>query len=706
MRRALVALAWATILVVGGLLMSWTPALARESELARADHVAVRLIAGVEASGDLTKVPAALDVELDDGWKTYWRSPGEAGLPPALDWTGSTNLAAARLAYPAPERLTVLGLQTFGYKHEVIFPLSLTPKQPGRPLDLRAKVDLLVCAVQCVPETLTLALTIPAGPARPSDAAQTLAKWQARVPGSAAAAGVTITRVAAVKEDQRPALLVEAKAEAPFVAPDVFAELQPSVAFDPPHVTLSADGRTARFVLELSKAGRTSVSLAKRPVTLTLVDGDRALEDMRPIAQGGTIAATESTALWQIMAIALLGGFILNFMPCVLPVLGIKFFTVMSQGGRAPGVIRLGFLASAAGVVVSFLAIALGLIALKAAGQSVGWGIQFQQPAFVAGLAVLVTFFACHLLGLFEIGLPRFIARAVPTGHDGGLFGHFLTGVFATLLSTPCSAPFVGTAIGFAITGKPSVMLAVFLALGLGLAAPYLLVAAVPRLAMALPRPGIWMVWLRKALALPLIATAVWLLTILAAEAGQRVAVATIACLLAIVALLIARARGPVAWRGGLAVIVGLAAVGTILTPAVLSGHVAAREPNKDAIAWRSFDEAAIPNLLAQGKVVFVDVTADWCLTCKANKRFVLADAPLAKRLSTDVVAMQADWTQPNPGIAAYLAGFGRYGIPFNVVYGPRAPDGIILPELLTRESVVAALDQASAGPVKAPPSR
>ena len=678
------------------------PAAAASSPWVKTDHVEARLVTAVSGTGDLATMPVGIEIKLDGDWKTYWRSPGDAGLPPTLDWKGSHNLGTADLLYPAPERVTVLGIQTFGYKHDVLFSVDVKLAEKGKPLDLALKLDILICAEQCIPKSIDLALSVPAGPATPDPAdAQAIAKARAAVPTDSRDSGMAIKSAAEISDKGAPALQVVATSEQPFDKPDVIPEVKPDAQLGTPQVTLSSDKHEATFVLPLSRKLPVGAHLAERAVTLTLTDGNRALEaKVAHIAKGSSAGQeTPGPTLLAMLGVALLGGLILNLMPCVLPVLSLKFVSVVSQGGRAPGQVRAGFLATAAGIVVSFLVIAGVLIAVKAGGRTIGWGIQFQEPGFIAAMAVLVTIFACHLAGFFEIPLPRFIANAAGsrTGPDESLAGHFVTGAFATLLATPCSAPFLGTAVGFALAGQNWEMLAIFFALGVGLALPYLLVAAVPSLATKMPKPGRWMLWVKQVMAIPLALTALWLLGILASQVGPLAAFVLAALLLAIVAAVTLRDRLPEARRGLVFPAVVVLAVVAVIVPDVIAAQVkkSGAEAN-DVIAWKNFDRDQIRSLVSQGKTVFVDVTADWCLTCQANKRFVLSKDAIAKRLNSASVPMQADWTRPDPEIGAYLASYGRYGIPFNIVYGPAAPGGIVLPELLTQSDVSAALDKAS----------
>jgi len=390
----------------------------------------------------------------------------------------------------------------------------------------------------------------------------------------------------------------------------------------------------------------------------------------------------------------------------VLPVLSLKLLSIVKLGGveaRTPRRQRLGLLATAAGIVASFLVLAGGAVALKAAGASVGWGIQFQEPVFLAAMAVVVTLFGANMLGLFEVVLPGramdAAARASGAGRPEkhGLAGPFLTGAFATLLATPCSAPFVGTALGFALSRGPVEIGAIFAALGLGMALPYLLIAAVPRLARLLPRPGRWMIWVKALLGVALFGTAAWLLSVLAVQVPPTAAVVIAGALAAMAVVLWLRRRGGIAIRRVHTVAATVLALAAVLLPLRFDRSDATTVQAASAIPWIRFDRAAIPGLVGEGKVVFVDVTADWCITCQANKKLVIDRDPVAARLKQDgVVAMKADWTKPDAKIADFLGRHGRYGIPFNIVYGPGAPTGIVLPELLTEQAVTGALDQAA----------
>ena len=680
------------------------PAETAYSAWSRTDQTALRLIAASQALGAERSVPLGLQFQLRKGWKIYWRSPGDAGYAPRLDWSDSENLAEARLLWPAPHRFSVLGLETLGYKDEVVLPIEATPRDRGQPLRLRARVDYLTCDDICIPYTARLSLDIPPGDASPTELAHLIDRFAAQVPGDGARHGIAIERLETPGPDEESRLVVTAAAREPFEAPDLFLEGPVELVFAKPELRLGDAGR--RLVAEMRVDGAQFIEggLVGTELTVTLVDGLRSAELKLPVkaAPGsGSVDTGSTVSLAWILGLALAGGLILNLMPCVLPVLSIKLLGVIGHGGGERRHVRLGFLASAAGILASFWVLAAGLSTLKATGQVIGWGIQFQQPWFLIVMTLILTLFAANLWGFFEVGLPRAVAAAGHrAGGPPGLGGHFMTGAFATLLATPCSAPFLGTAVGFALSRGAGEILLVFTAVGLGLALPYLAVAAMPALATRLPRPGRWMIVLRRILGFALAGTGVWLVTVLAAVIAPGAAMAVGFVMIVIIGFLAAGHYFGGLFRKAAMGAVGMLAALTFVIPVTGSPGPSRVSPgeNEGRDFWIAFDEAAIADHVAQGHVVFVDVTADWCVTCQVNKRLVIYQSPVADRLrEADVVAMQADWTRPDAAISRYLARYGRYGIPFNAVYGPRAPDGVVLPELLTDASVRDAMDRAAA---------
>lgn len=678
------------------------------------DEARVRLIAAGDTAGETGNLSLGVHFRIEPGWKINWRSVGDAGLATSVDWTGSENLARPELLWPLPHRFSIFGLETFGYSGEVVLPVNAQLERIGDGVRLRATVRYLACQDICIPHDDVLTLDLPAGSDMPSRDGLLINRFQALAPGDGSAVGLALEDAVLAGPVAAPVLQVAVRSTAPFETPDVFVEGPPGFSFAKPEIRLSEDGRRAILSVATANHMPDDGVLEGKRLTLTVTDGDRGMEQPliarlgTPLEGAGSPASPPvgagSTAptLLGVLGLALLGGLILNLMPCVLPVLSMKLLSVVSQGGRARRDVRMSFVASAAGILFSFLLLAGGAVALKAGGVAIGWGIQFQQPLFLVAMTVLVTLFAYNLFGVFEIAMPGWAgslgARVGGHGPETHSLGsHFMTGALATALATPCSAPFLGTAVGFALARGAAEIFLIFAVLGLGLALPYLLVAAAPGLAAHLPRPGAWMVTVRHILGVALLATTLWLLSVLAAQIGTLAAAVTGAALLAIgFTLWFWRVGRGMPRRVGLG-LAGLLALSVFALPATLAIPQDAAYSPEAFDHWQPLDEDQIPGLIAEGKVVFVDVTADWCITCQANKRIVLDRAAVAERLASDnVVAMRGDWTSPSDDIMRYLESFGRYGIPFNAVYGPGAPDGVALPEILTVNTVTDALNLAA----------
>ena len=671
-------------------------AIAATSQPYESPALTARLITVEDGIGpDAGTISAGLVLDLEEGWKTYWRSPGEVGLPPEVDWAGSRNVASAEVLWPAPERFRAFGIENFGYRDEVIHPIRIDLETPGRPVALRASISMLACSDICVPLSFDLALDIPAGAGIDRSAAEAIAEWAEKVPLSPEAAGMEL-RAAALPPDGA-ALTVELERAAGWRSPDLFPELGDGTAFGAPDIRVSADGRRLWASLPVLAPADPAA-----PLTLTVTDGADAAT-FEDIATGVAVpdppyaevqAGRSWSALGWILALAFAGGLVLNAMPCVLPVLSIKLSSALKSAQETPGRVRTGFLATAAGTLAFMLALAGVVIGLKGLGYAVGWGTQFQNPYFLVVVTVILTLFAASFFGLFDIDLPPGLATRLARAGGRGHVGDFATGAFAALLATPCSAPLLGTAVAFALTGSAFEVVAVFAAMGLGLALPYLIVAARPGLVSVLPRPGRWMLAVKAVLGLLLAATAIWLLWVLAGVRSEALAWSVAALLVGMIGIIALMRVLPSARGWATATAAGLA-VAMIALPALMQPEARAAGRD-DVIAWVPFARADIARHVSEGHAVFVDVTADWCLTCKANKTLVLERAPVVDALAApSVVAMQADWTRPDPRIAAFLEAQGRFGIPFNIVYGPAAPEGIALSEVLTPRAVMDALGAA-----------
>ncbi|WP_417526046.1 protein-disulfide reductase DsbD family protein [Marinovum sp.] len=653
---------------------------AATSETHSSPALTARLIAAEQGvAPDASTLSAGLVIEMGEGWKTYWRSPGEVGLPPELDWSEAQNLAGAELLFPAPTRFTAFDIENFGYGDAVTFPISLTLDRPGQPVDLTTRVRLLVCKDICIPEDFDLTLALPQGTGIDADAAAILATALDQVPEEGAASGFEIE--AAHLSDS--ALTFAVRQATAFRTPDVFPELGTAI-FGKPELRLG-DDRTrlwARVPLLYPLDG------TPEALRLTVTDGAIAGTVTSALTETAPAAPTAARGLVTMALIAVLGGLILNVMPCVLPVLSIKLASAVRKADQGRARVRAGFLLSAAGVLVFFWALAAVTWGLQSMGQAVGWGLQFQSPVFLSTMIVILVLFAANLFGLFELSLPSTLQTRLSVAGGKGRLGDFATGAFAAVLATPCSAPFLGTAVAYALSGGGREIAVIFTALGLGLALPYLAVAAFPGVVGLLPKPGRWMLALKLVMGALLALTAAWLFFVLAAVSGLQAAGLT-ALLMALILAALAFRRLPAR-----ALTVAALAALAITLPALRAPAPA--DAAQGATNWASFDATSLASHVKDGRIVFVDVTADWCLTCKANKALVLDRGPVSEALASDaIIPMQADWTRPSDAISAYLESFGRYGIPFNAVYGPAAPNGIPLPEILTEAAIFEAITQA-----------
>jgi len=655
-----------------------------------------RLISSVTAKGDLNHLPLGLEFRLAPKWKIYWRTPGEAGLPPTIDLLADGHPVASRIEWPVPKRFNAFGFDNYGYDNTVILPLDVSVFATDGPLQLSGQIDALVCADICVPIGGAVKMTIPAGPASPSADARAIAQAAALVPRQVGIASLVPDNVWQAED----ALYLRFAAPVPI--DDVFVEGIEGVAFKRPRL----DGADAIITIEAMSVP----DLAGRDITATIVAGNAFIEKRFTV---GAVAPELSASKpeWTIFVLALLGGLILNLMPCVFPVLAIKIGSVLDAAGQEKSLIRARFLSAAAGIVTSFVILAAVLTAMRQAGAQIGWGIQFQSPIFLSVMILVIGVFVLAMLDRLILPVPGFAQRwtAATSGAAAStqrmLAGDFLTGMLTTVLATPCSAPFVGVAVGFALTGSIVVLFGIFIALGIGLAAPWIVIMLAPGLISALPRPGPWMNWLKRGLALLLVCTAMWLTSILFFIAGLIMTGAVLVGIIMIVSGLAGQSR---VWASPLS-FVGLAIMFWLLVypPAIFNasdGTTATSETAQDLdTLWQAWQPGMIGPLVDAGQTVFVDVTAAWCITCQANKSLVIEQAPVAPFIrhlveSGKLALLRADWTRPSDDIAAFLASYQRYGIPFNIVYGPNATNGIQLGELLTDEFVLDTINKAMIG--------
>lgn len=668
-------------------------------------------------------------------WHTYWKNPGDSGLPTTLDWTLPTGLKAGEIVWPTPSKIPVGTLANYGYEGTVLLPVPVTIDPSVRPagdrIDIALRAAWLVCRKECIPEEGEFRISLPvrSSTALHGAAFDAAARATPRpLPGSPSATdavsmqgqvrildGAIEVQMAHLPLGWRgkslqlfpetPEVIENAPAPQQSWNGAVWSArvpLSPQRSASPSTMAWVVASGAEAWRTELKVAGNWPQAAAPAAATPLPPALDAALK--ANAAAQGQAPSSSSLSLWAALAGALLGGLILNLMPCVFPVLAIKVMGFARHGSdhRAH---RISGLAYTAGVVLSFVLLGLLLIALRAAGEAVGWGFQLQSPAVVAVLALLFTVIGLNLAGVFEFGslLPSGLA-SLQARHPAA--DAFLSGVLAVAVASPCTAPFMGASLGLAVTLPAWQALAVFAAIGLGMALPYLAASWLPAVARALPRPGAWMDHFRRFMAFPMFGTVVWLLWVLGQQSGIDGAAALLACLVAFSMLvwsltltgrsrIVTGALSALALAGllvsvGPAVTRTSADAGTATTPSDAPSSAAASVT--DATRWQPWAPGRVEQLVAGGQPVFVDFTAAWCVTCQYNKKTTLADAQvLADFAAKRVALLRADWTRRDPAITAALTQLGRSGVPVYVIYRAGQPPRV-LPEILSVDEVRAEL--------------
>ncbi|EOB1205163.1 protein-disulfide reductase DsbD family protein [Photobacterium damselae] len=655
--------------------------------------VAVRLMLTGEKNEANKTVEGLLEVKLDKDWKTYWRSPGEGGTAPSINWELSSNLNSVDWHWPLPKRYEFLGVETLGYKHDVIFPMTFHLDDMNKPVFLSGKLTMSSCTSICVLTDYELSLDFNPEKLVPSvDAMVLYNKGNSLVPKPSTA--VELTQVS--YDEAKKIVSIVATNKAGWTNPDVFVDGQSKPVKQTSFLTPKIDVSGEQLIAQVPVSSWFGTpKLVGEPLSVTITDKDIAVELSKTADNKPVIALqNDSLSLLKVIGLALLGGLILNIMPCVLPVLGMKLSSVISAKGLERRQIRAQFIASALGILVSFWLLAGFLALLKVSGQALGWGVQFQSPWFIGAMMIITGLFAANMLGLFEIRLSSNTNTWLATRGGNSYGGHFVQGMFATLLATPCSAPFLGTAVAFALGANYLTLFAIFTALAVGMAAPWLLIALFPQLANALPKPGMWMNTVKTIFGLMMLVTSLWLLSLMANFFSLKIVIVIGVIALALLLSQLWRIKGKRTTLLTVGFLIIVTAIGLIIGSLTADKWA---KPLPQDHHWTPLNVEQIKQDVAQGKTVFVDVTADWCITCKANKVGVILQEPVYSALDQEnIVLMRGDWTKPSDYVTNFLQSHGRFGVPFNIVYGPAAPNGIELPVILTSEQVLDALKQAS----------
>ncbi len=684
------------------------------SAVVTTEQVRAELLAHApDGGGPGRSVWVGLQIQHKPEWHTYWKNAGDSGLPTQLQWTLPAGVSAGVIHWPLPQKIRIGTLANYGYEGTVLLPVQLTIGPEFKPgllsdaIDVQLDAAWLVCKTECIPEEGRFALKIPVRSSTAGQGAAFDAAWRSAPtdlpPGSAGTLKVdgqtlalSVPGLPAAWQGRQLSFFPET-AEVIETAADwqqtwdgntwsARIPLSPQRSSSPMvmPVVLALDGQGRRIELPVSGSWPQGRAVASESTALRDALG----------ARPGTGAATldapaASIGLWAALLGALIGGLILNLMPCVLPVLAIKVLG-FARHADDRSAHRINGLAYTAGVLLSFMALGLLMLSLRSAGESLGWGFQLQNPAVVATLALLFTLIGLNLAGVFHFSqvVPSSLAEFQPR-HP--VVDAFFTGVLAVAIASPCTAPFMGASLGLAVALPPLQALAVFAMLGLGLALPYLAASFIPAVARALPRPGQWMDTLKKFMAFPMFATVAWLVWVLGQQSGIDGAGALLALLVAVafVAWALALAGRARLIAGGVSLAL-LLALGWSLGPAVTTPAPVTQHTG-DGL-WQAWAPGKVEQILATGQPVFVDFTAAWCVTCQYNKQTTLSNPQvLADLAERKVKLLRADWTRRDPAITAALQQLGRNGVPVYVLYQDgRAP--LVMSEILSAKDVRAAL--------------
>ena len=671
--------------------------------------VKAELLADTNAVVPSKPFTVGLLLRMAPGWHTYWKFPGDAGLPSELKWKLPEGWKIGEIQWPIPLKTTDPGdIQTYGYQDEVLLMQEITPPASinDSTVKLAAEANWLVCEKICIPGNASLQLELPRSVTSVPANAEIFARYRRLLPRDWPGAIVATANWKRARSDLR--LNVKSPTLANYPNVDFYPLPQGDTVVGHPQLE-SRSGNEIVFRVPLESVSKDLSSIQGLVVFAQRADGSERAAWQIPtsaIAPVKSTASIPARGIFTFLLFGFLGGVILNLMPCVLPVISLKIFGFIQHAGQSRQKILRSGVAFAGGIFAWFIGLALFLIALKAAGREITWGgFQFTNPYFVLALSVIVLVFALNLFGVFEISLPQSATRGVLgwTGAQGDV-GSFFQGVFATVLATPCTAPFLGTALGFAFTQSPVIILSIFFAIAAGMSAPYLLLCAQPAWLRFLPKPGPWMLHVKQFMGFLLLATLLFLLYVLGAQRGLEGAIWA-SCFLLFVSI--------ACWMKG-SFIVATTSVAKrfvvfvlMLVLLIVSGvYFIGGKFHSTKLAsansqlhgdWQAFTPERLQTELEQGHSVFVDFTAAWCLTCKFNEASVLESAAVREAFQRHgIVKLRADWTNGDPVITKLLQQFGRPGVPLYVLYRGKSEKPIIFPELLTKSIILDKLETIS----------
>ena len=641
----------------------------------------LRLISAY-SQNDSKNFMIGLEYQMDPGWKTYWKSPGDGGFAQSISWENSTNVKNVNILWPTPIEFEILGLTSLGYQNDIIFPLEIELEDELKNTFLNLHITFLICKEICIPGDATIFLEIPSGEKKLTNNYYDLEKALSLLPKDDFN-GSYLKKINfnVFNDDTHSTIQLIFESDKNFVSPKIFLHSPFGLPVIKNSLNYSNDSKkiTANF-----KFDKDLISKNNFPLEVSISDVNHNFKQVLNVEVNDKPLRSKinQTFIYYIL-ISLLAGLILNVMPCVFPVLSIKLMSVFSSNENNA---RVSFVTTALGIIFSFVLLGLIFLLLQYFKVSIAWGMQFQQPYFLIFISLIIFLFMMNMFGQFEITLPPQISNLSFFGTTNNKnTKDFFNGFFATLMATPCSAPFVGTAITAAFTQSYAIGISIFLFMGVGMSLPYLLIALFPKLINYLPKPGKWMVYIKYLLGLLLLATVLWLFNILLNFFNYYFIISLIIFFL----LLSYRQKIPFQ-KNIISVIILLVMFSSSSFSFFQQNRVF--EIEKD---WLNFYDITLDKLINENKIVFLDITADWCATCQFNKINVLNSEPVISLFKeNEVTLIRADWTKPNDKINLFLEKYDRFGIPFNAFFSPNFPEGILLSELLSEKEMIDSINK------------
>ena len=609
---------------------------ALESEWSYGAESEVRLISPYTHNNNLNEIVLGLEYKLNNGWKTYWKSPGEGGFSQLINWESSTNISNLDILWPIPEYFEILGFISVGYTKEIIFPLKLKIKDINKKTSIVLDLNYLTCKDICIPGNANLELTIPPGYGSQTSNYFKIQKSLSLIPRKIIKNSSLLSiDTNAFEDKENISIILSASSNTIIKNPKFFLHTEFGLPVVKPKLQFSSKNKNIQAKFDFDKNNFTKKEF---DLNITFQNDKNAFQfDTKVQVKKFSQIPLLNNSFIYVLIISLIGGIILNAMPCVFPVLSIKILSILKNINNEI-TIRKSFLITSLGIITSFTILALTLILLRFIGVNIVWGMQFQQPIFLIIIAIILLVFSLNLFGLFEFKVPQFVNnKSIQSLNNNSFTNDFFNGFFATILATPCTAPFVGTAITAAFTQSSFIMLGIFIFMGIGMSSPYLIISIFPKIIKFFPKPGKWMQSIKFFLGILLFGTFIWIISILFNHLN------------------------------------------------LLSSKLT-QEDND----WLTLESINLNEITKNNSIVFVDITADWCATCQFNKINVINSKKIKEKFKKfDVIKIRGDWTKSNKKIEDYLKNFNKFGIPLNVIYTDNGKNFYILSELLTEKEII-----------------